>query len=358
VSAPRPWNLIAELTYRCPLRCPYCSNPLDLAAHPDGLDAEAWADAFREARALGVVHVGLTGGEPTLRRDLPAIVSAAAAADLHVHLVTAGVPIDADGLAALQRAGLGSVQLSVQDAEAERSDRIAGAPVFAKKLAFARAARALRLPLTLNVVLHRENLARVAELIALARELGARRIELANTQYHGWALRNRAALLPTREQLRAAAAAVARERERSRGLEIVFVLADYFAERPKPCMGGWGRKAMVVAPDGRVLPCHGAAELPLEFWSLREHALRACWEDAPGMNAYRGEGWMREPCRSCPARAQDFGGCRCQSFALAGDAAEADPACALSPHHAALVAAREREAAASGGPELAWRTLR
>jgi pyrroloquinoline quinone biosynthesis protein E len=358
VSAGRPWNLIAELTYRCPLRCPYCSNPLDLAAHPDALGSEAWARAFREARELGVVHAGLTGGEPTLRRDLPEIVRAAAEAELHVHLVTAGVPIDAAGLATLARAGLGSVQLSVQDAEAAGSDRLAGAPVFAKKLAFARAVRALGLPLTLNVVLHRENLAHVAELIALARELGARRLELANTQYHGWALRNRAALLPTREQLRDAASAVARERERSSGLEIVFVLADYFAERPKPCMGGWGRKAMVVAPDGRVLPCHGAAELPLAFWSLREHSLRECWEDAPGMNAYRGEAWMHEPCRSCPERANDFGGCRCQSFALAGDAAEADPACALSPHHAALVAARERDAAAAGGPAFAWRTLR
>jgi pyrroloquinoline quinone biosynthesis protein E len=268
------------------------------------------------------------------------------------------VPLGAEGLAALARDGLGSVQLSLQDAEAASSDRLAGAPVFAKKLAFARAVRALGLPLTLNVVLHRANLARVPALIELARELGARRIELANTQYHGWALRNRAALLPTREQLREAAAAVARERERSPGLEIVFVLADYFAERPKPCMGGWARQAMVVTPDGRVLPCHGAAALPLEFWSLRERSLRECWEDAPGMNAYRGEGWMREPCRSCPERANDFGGCRCQSFALAGDAAEADPACALSPHHPALVAAREREAAAAGGPDFAWRTLR
>lgn len=362
MSAPRPFNLIAELTYRCPLRCPYCSNPLDLAAHPDALDAAAWARAFREARALGVVHVGLTGGEPTLRRDLPEIVAAASRETLHVHLVTAGVPIDAAGLEGLAREGLGSVQLSVQDAEAAASDRLAGAPVFEKKLAFARAVRALGLPLTLNVVLHRTNLCRVAQLAALARELGASRLELANAQYHGWALRNRDALLPSREQLHEAALAVARERERSPGLEIVFVLADYFAGRPKPCMGGWGRRAIVVAPDGRVLPCHGAAALPLEFYSLRERPLRACWEDAPGMNAYRGEGWMREPCRSCAERSRDFGGCRCQSFALAGDAAEADPACALSPHHAALAAARERIAAvaASGQApaDFVWRTSR
>jgi len=357
VSAPRPWNLIAELTYRCPLRCPYCSNPTELGAGEGELDGEAWGRAFREARALGVVHLGLTGGEPSARRDLAGIVRAGAEADLHVHLVTAGVPLDADGLAELARAGLGSVQLSVQDAEAAASDRIAGAPVFARKLAFARAARALGLPLTLNVVLHRHNLARIGALVALARELDARRLELANAQYHGWALRNRAWLLPTREQLREAASTLERERARARGLELVFVLADYFAGRPKPCMGGWGRKSLVVNPEGRVLPCHGAAELPLEFWSLRGHTLRECWEDAPGMNAYRGESWMREPCRSCPERAHDFGGCRCQAFALVGDAAATDPACSLSPQHAALAAARD-DASPAEGDAFVWRSVR
>jgi pyrroloquinoline quinone biosynthesis protein E len=359
VSAPRLWNLIAELTYRCPLRCPYCSNPTDPAAHPDALDASAWARAFAEARVLGAVHVGLTGGEPTLRRDLAEIVRAAAAAELHVHLVTAGVPEGPEGLAALARAGLASVQLSVQDAEAEAADRIAGAAVHERKLAFARAARALGLPLTLNVVLHRHNLARVRALVALARELGARRLELANAQYHGFALRNRAALLPTREQLAEAARAAQAERARSGGLEIVFVLPDYFSERPKPCMGGWGRRSAVVAPGGRVLPCHGAAALALEFWSLRDRSLRECWEEAPGMNAYRGEAWMREPCRSCPERERDFGGCRCQAFALLGDAAATDPACALAPGRAALLAAREADASAAGdGPGFAWRSYR
>jgi pyrroloquinoline quinone biosynthesis protein E len=357
VSAPRPWNLVAELTWRCPLRCPYCSNPTHLDGGKDELDTAAWARAFGEARALGSVHLGLTGGEPTLRRDLAEIVRAGAEADLHVHLVTAGVPLSADRLAELARAGLGSVQLSVQDAEAAASDRIAGAPVFAKKLAFAEAVRGLGLPLTLNVVLHRHNLARVGALVALARQLGARRLELANVQYHGWALRNRASLLPTREQLREAAAVLERERARSPGLELVFVMADYFAERPKPCMGGWGRKTAVVSPDGRVLPCHGAAELPLEFWSLRERSLRACWEDAPGMNAYRGESWMQEPCRSCPERARDFGGCRCQAFALAGDAAATDPACSLAPRHAELAAARDAESAPAGDA-FEWRSFR
>ncbi|HTY18026.1 MAG TPA: pyrroloquinoline quinone biosynthesis protein PqqE [Myxococcota bacterium] len=343
MGAPRPWNLIAELTYRCPLRCPYCSNPLDHAAIRDGLDADAWARVFREAAALGVVHVGLTGGEPSVRRDLEAIVCAAAASNLYPHLVTAAVPLDPDRLARLAAVGLRSVQISVQDAAAEPSDAIAGTPCFDRKLALARAARALGLSLTLNVVLHRRNLPRVAELVALARSLDADRVELANAQYDGWALRNRDALLPSREQLAAAAAAVRAEQARAPRPEILWVLPDYFGERPKPCMGGWGRRLLVVAPDGLVLPCHAARDLPgLEFWSAAERALGACWADAPGMNAFRGEAWMREPCRSCPDRARDFGGCRCQAFRLTGDAANTDPACALAPRHALVEAARGR----------------
>ena len=329
----RVWNLVAELTYRCPLRCPYCSNPVALRDFPEALGAADWARVFREAAALGAVHVGLTGGEPTTRRDLREIVRAAAEAGLYTHLVTAGLPIDAAGLGALHEAGLRSVQVSVQDAEAGASDQIAGSACFERKLAFAREVRALGLPLTLNVVLHRRNLGRVRELIALARALDADRLELANAQYQGWALANRAALLPAREQLGAAAEVVAEERARAARPEILFVLPDYFRERPKPCMGGWARTHLVVTPDGRALPCHGAGELPLQFWNVREKGLAACWRDAPGMNAFRGEAWMQEPCRSCPERARDFGGCRCQAFALGGDAAATDPACALSPRH-------------------------
>jgi pyrroloquinoline quinone biosynthesis protein E len=345
LPGPRPWNLIAELTYRCPLRCPYCSNPVDHAEIRDGLDADAWGRVFRDAAALGAVHVGLTGGEPSVRRDLGAIVRHAAAAGLYTHLVTAGVPLDAAGLAELAAAGLRSVQLSVQDAQAAASDAIAGTACFERKLALARAVRALGLALTLNVVLHRRNLGSVAALIELARALDADRLELANAQYDGWALVNRAALLPAREQLDAAAALVRAAQRRAPRPEILWVLPDYFAERPKPCMGGWGRRLVVVAPDGLVLPCHAARGLPgLEFWSAAERGLRACWEDAPGMNAFRGEGWMREPCRSCPERARDFGGCRCQAFRLTGDAAATDPACALAPRHALVEAAPVRDA--------------
>jgi pyrroloquinoline quinone biosynthesis protein E len=351
VSAPRPYNLVAELTYRCPLRCAYCSNPLGYAQVGDGLDAPAWARAFREAAALGVLHVGLTGGEPTLRADLCEIVAGAEAAGLHSHLVTAGTTLDAPGLARLREAGLGSVQLSLQDAEAAAADAVAGATAHERKLAFAREVRAQGLPLVLNVVLHRRNLGRVAEIIALARELGALRLELANAQYHGWALANRAALLPTRAQLERAAAEVERARRAPGGPELLFVLPDYFAGRPKPCMGGWGRRTIVVAPDGRVLPCHAAAEIPgLDFGYLRERPLAWCWSEAPGMRAFRGEAWMREPCRSCPERVRDFGGCRCQAFALTGDAAATDPACSLAPDHAIVVAAREAAAGEAAPP--------
>ena len=348
VSAPRLYNLIAELTYRCPLRCVYCSNPIDYRAVRDALDGAAWSRVFGEAAALGAVHVGLTGGEPTLHADFEAIVAGAAAAGLYVHLVTAGTTLSRGDLARLRARGLRSVQLSLQDTEAEPADRIAGARAHEKKLAFAEAVRAEDLPLTLNVVLHRHNLERVGEIIAIARRLEASTLELANAQYDGMAYVNRAALLPSRAQLDAAAAVVERARAEAAAPEILWVLPDHWRDRPKPCMGGWAQRTLVLAPDGRALPCHAAASLPgLEFWRYPERSLAECWSDAPGMNAFRGESWMREPCRSCSERARDFGGCRCQAFRLAGDAAEADPACALAPRHDVVLAARaEAERAA------------
>jgi pyrroloquinoline quinone biosynthesis protein E len=349
--APRPLNLIAELTYRCPLRCAYCSNPLDWASTRDGLDTAAWARTFREAAALGVVHVGLTGGEPSVRPDLRELVAAASEAGLFVHLVTAGSPIEAGDLGPLVAAGLRSVQLSIQDAEAEASDAMAGTVCFDRKLAFARAVRLHRLPLTLNVVVHRHNLDRVEAIIGLARSLDAERLELANVQYYGWALRNRAALLPSKTQLDAALARVKAARHASARPEILIAVPDYHRERPKPCMGGWGQRMIVVDPSGRVLPCHAAAGLPgLEFWSVRERPLAACWGDAPGMNAFRGEDWMSEPCRSCPERTRDHGGCRCQAFALLGDAGATDPVCALAPDRSAVLSARKRAEAPVDAP--------
>ena len=358
MPAPRPYNLVAELTYRCPLRCVYCSNPLGFRAVREALDGTAWSGVFREAAALGVVHVGLTGGEPTVHPDIEEIVAGAAAASLYPHLVTAGTALDSDRLGALVRAGLRSVQLSIQDADAAASDAIAGAECFDAKLAFAAAVRAHDLPLTLNVVLHRKNLGRVAEIVALARRIGAARLELANAQYHGFALKNRAALLPAREALDAAAAEVAALRAASCDLEILFVLPDYYRGRPKPCMGGWGRSQIVVAPDGRVLPCHGAAELPgLEFWRPSPSASLA---DMLGRRArlerFRGEAWMPGAVPDCTGAHRDFGGCRCQAFQLVGDAAATDPACELSPHHDVVLRAREAaEQAAAKHAELVYR---
>ena len=333
----RPLNLIAELTYRCPLRCPYCSNPVDHATIRDQLGTEDWTRVFQEAADLGVLHVGLTGGEPTTRKDLAAIVQGADQSGLYTLLVTAGMPVDRQALERLVDAGLRSVQLSIQDAQAEQSNAIAGTESFSQKLRFAKAVRELGLPLTLNVVLHRRNLDRVEELIVLARDLDAERLELANVQFHGWARLNRAALMPTATQLKAASETVRRARKAQRTPEIVLVLPDHFSGRPKPCMGGWGRKNIVVTPTGAVQPCQEAGTIPgLEFWSVQNHSLADCWSQAPGMNAFRGEEWMREPCKTCPERSRDFGGCRCQSFHFTADAANTDPACRLSPLHHTL----------------------
>ncbi len=341
MTAPSPLNLIAELTYRCPLQCPYCSNPLDLDAHRESLSAQDWGRVFDQAAALGVVHVGLTGGEPSTRRDLEEILERAVAADLYPHLVTAGLPLDADRLEQLARLGLRSVQISIQDARPEPSDRIAGARSFEQKIALCEKTHQLGLALTLNCVLHRHNLDSVPALLKLATRLQADRLELANTQYHGWALRNRAALMPTREQLASASRAVQEAAKDPSGPTVLFVLPDYFADRPKPCMGGWGRLAMVVDPTGLLLPCHEAGGIPgLDFWNVHERSVEQCWSAAPGMQAYRGTDWMPEPCRSCPERERDFGGCRCQAFALLGEAGRTDPACSLSPDHDRIVRAR------------------
>ncbi len=342
MKAPAPLNLIAELTYRCPLQCPYCSNPIDFRSRREALSAEDWGRVFQQAAAIGVVHVGLTGGEPSTRRDLEEIIERAVAADLYPHLITAGLPLDPDRLGDLAALGLRSVQVSIQDATEKSSDWIAGTPSFRQKLAVCRRTRELGMALTVNCVLHRHNLESVSDLIALARRLDADRLELANTQYHGWALRNRDALMPTKEQLERAGEAVRLARSESDRPTLLFVLADYHSDRPKPCMGGWGRLAMVVDPTGQVLPCHEAGEIPgLEFWNVLERSVEECWANAPGMQAYRGTSWMAEPCRSCPERERDFGGCRCQAFKLLGDASLTDPTCALSPHHDRIVQARQ-----------------
>ena len=347
-----PLGLLAELTHRCPLRCPYCSNPLTLTRPGEEMDTAAWARVFREAAALGVLQVHLSGGEPTARRDLPELVRAASEAGLYTNLITAGVLLDAAKVAALAAAGLDHVQLSVQDAEPTSADHIGGmAGGHAKKLEAARLIREAGLPLTLNAVVHRRNLDRLPELIALALELGAGRLEVAHVQYYGWAFANRSALLPTRAQLDAATATVEAARAAHKGrLVIDYVIPDYHAKRPKACMGGWGRRVLAITPAGRALPCHAAESLPgLDFPSVRDTPLAEIWYQSEAFNRFRGTAWMPEPCRSCDRRDSDFGGCRCQAFALTGDAAATDPACELSPHHALLDLAVQEAAGAGGG---------
>ena len=341
-DAERPYTLIAELTYRCPLRCLYCSNPLDFAARRDAMNTGDWLSVFRQAEELGVLQLNLSGGEPLLRSDLEALVQGARELDLYVNLITSGVPLERARLAALRDAGLSSVQLSIQDTTAEGSLAIAGRDALEHKLTVARWVKELELPLTVNVVLHRQNLERTAELIALGEALGAERLELANTQYLAWALENRAALLPTREQLSAARAVALREKARLRGkMDVLFVLPDYYSDEPKACMSGWGKRYILVNPEGLALPCHLAHTLTgLHFDNVKERSLADIWEHSEGFRAFRGEEWMSEPCRSCERRSIDFGGCRCQAFHLTGDMTRTDPACALSPDHQLVVQAR------------------
>jgi PqqA peptide cyclase len=350
VSPDAPLALLAELTHRCPLRCPYCSNPVELTRPGGELDTATWARVFQEAAALGCLQVHLSGGEPTARRDIADLVRAASEAGLYTNLITAGVLLDRAKLDALVAAGLDHVQISVQDAEAGSADRIGGyAGGHARKLQVAALVREAGLPLTLNAVVHRQNLDRLPELIDLAVTLGAGRIEVAHVQYYGWALANRDALLPTRAQLDAATAVVERARAALTGrLVIDYVVPDYHASRPKPCMGGWGRRFLAVSPAGRVLPCHAAESLPgFDFPNVRDTSLRDAWESSEAFNRFRGTGWMPAPCRGCERAEIDWGGCRCQAFALTGDAAATDPACALSPHHH-LLGEAVAEAAVAG----------
>ncbi|HWD03330.1 MAG TPA: pyrroloquinoline quinone biosynthesis protein PqqE [Amycolatopsis sp.] len=342
-----PFGLLAELTYRCPLACAYCSNPLNLADYTDELTTGEWLRVLREAHDLGVLQCHLSGGEPLLRRDLGEIVAEAHELGLYTNLVTSAFGLSRTRAEQLRAAGLDHVQVSIQADEPRASDRIAGTPSFRRKVEAMGVVKELGWPLTLNVVLHRQNIDRVAELLELAEEVGADRVELANTQYYGWAWRNREALLPTRAQLDAAELVVRAARERLRDrMEVVYILPDYYSRYPKPCMGGWAARQLTVTPNGDVLPCPAAQSLPLPRASVREDTLEHIWADAPVMTAFRGTDWMPEPCRGCDRRGLDFGGCRCQAFQLTGDAARTDPVCHLSPDH--HLVARAVEAANAG----------
>jgi pyrroloquinoline quinone biosynthesis protein E len=341
---PAPLGLLAELTHRCPLACPYCSNPLALDERGDELDVAIWGRVFHEAAELGVLQVHLSGGEPASRRDLVEIVAAAHDAGLYTNLITSAIGLDASRLGRLKEVGLDHIQLSLQDVDAANADHIAGySGAHARKLAFAGAVRELGFALTINAVFHRGNIEHVGRMVELAASLGAGRVEIAHAQYYGWALRNRQTLMPTREQVERAMHEMESIRPRYDGrLVIDMVVPDYYARRPKACMGGWARRSLNVTPSGRVLPCHAAETIPhLEFWSVRDHPLAEIWRYSPAFEAFRGTDWMPEPCQSCALRDSDFGGCRCQAMAIVGDAAATDPACELSAYHQQIQALAE-----------------
>jgi len=328
-----PLALIAELTHRCPLHCVYCSNPRELAARWQELPAPVWSRIFSEAAEAGVMQLDLTGGEPLARPDLVQLVKSARAAGLYVNLITSGLPLDERRLDELVAAGLDHFQLSFQGAREDSANQLAGAAAYAQKRKVLDWLKSRRIALTLNFVIHRGNLEQLAEMMAIAEGSSASRIEFAHVQYYGWALANRDLLLPTREQVMQSLEFFQQARERLRGrIKVEYVVPDYYAKFPKPCMGGWGQKAMLVTPGGEALPCHAAGVIRgLRFDNVQEKSVKEIWESSEAFQKFRGEGWMQEPCRSCERRTHDFGGCRCQAMLLAGDAALTDPVCSLSP---------------------------
>jgi PqqA peptide cyclase len=354
-----PYGLLAELTYRCPLHCPYCSNPMNLADFGDELSFGEWQRVLGEARELGVLQLHLSGGEPLQRRDLVAIVAEARRLGFYTNLITSALGLTAEKAAQLKQAGLDNVQISIQAADADLSDHIAGTRAYDRKIAAARAVKALAFPLTLNYVLHRHNIDQVGRLLDLAEDLGADRVELANTQYYGWALHNRAMLMPTRAQLERTEPVVRAAIDRLAGrMQVLYVFPDYYSQYPKPCMGGWGSRQLTLRPNGDVLPCQAADQIPtLDIENVRRRSLAWIWNDSPMFNGFRGLDWMQEPCRSCPRKTIDFGGCRCQAFLLTGDAAATDPVCYLSPRHAIVTDVIQAVGEAEASADFAYRAM-
>jgi pyrroloquinoline quinone biosynthesis protein E len=338
---PNPLALIAEITHRCPLHCVYCSNPLELAGASSELSTTEWADIFEQAGKLGMLHAHFTGGEPLARPDLTELVAAARDAGLYTNLITSGIGLAETRLRALVDAGLDHIQVSFQDSREDAANWIAGAKAHAHKIELSRLIRQQKLAFTVNLVVHRQNIDHIEEMMAFIEQLEPERMEIAHTQYYGWALQNRAALLPTRAQLEKAAEAVAAAEKRLAGrIRIDSVVPDYYARFPKACMGGWGRRLMLINPAGKALPCHAAEVIPgLEFENIRRQTLEFIWKESSSFRRFRGEEWMPEPCRSCDQRSEDFGGCRCQALLLAGNAAATDPACSLAPAHQIVEAA-------------------
>jgi pyrroloquinoline quinone biosynthesis protein E len=355
MTAPRPYAFLAEVTYRCPLRCPYCSNPTRVRNDRE-LITDEWCRVIREAAALGVLQIGFSGGEPLVRHDLTDLVRGAREANLYTNLITSGVGLDENCAHELRDAGLDSVQLSFQSDEPDLADKIAGARAHQRKLDAAAEIRAAGISLSLNFVIHQRNIDRLPQIIELTERLGAERVELANVQFYGWAFLNRAALLPTREQVaRAREVATAAKARLAGKIDIFYVLPDYYETRPKPCLNGWGQRYLTVNPVGDVLPCQTASSaIPdLRFENVRARSLDWIWRESESFNRFRGTEWMPEPCRSCPQKEIDFGGCRCQAALLTGNAANTDPVCTLSPNRS-YVDALLRDLNSSSHHPRAW----
>ncbi len=331
----RPLWLLAELTYACPLQCPYCSNPTELAMVGRELDTQEWLRVLREARAMGATQLGLSGGEPLVRRDLEDIVAEARRLGFYSNLITSGIGMDDDRLGRLKAAGLDHIQISFQASSQELNNFLGGTASFEKKKEMARAIKAHGYPMVFNIVLHRKNIDDIADILDMAESLDADYVELANTQYYGWALENREALLPTRDQLAHAERVTNEYRDRlGNRMKLYYIVPDYYESRPKTCMSGWGDIFLTIAPDGAALPCHAAHQLPgIDFPNVREHGLEEIWCDSEAFNGFRGFDWMQEPCRTSPERFDDYGGCRCQAYMLTGNPRAADPVCDKSPDH-------------------------
>jgi pyrroloquinoline quinone biosynthesis protein E len=337
---PNPLALIAEITHRCPLHCVYCSNPLQMAGTHSELFTGEWQSIFAQAGKLGMLHAHFTGGEPLARPDLAELIASARAAGLYTNLITSGVGLAEPRMQTLVAAGLDHIQLSFQDSREDAANWIAGAKAHAHKIELSRIIRRYKIAFTVNLVVHRQNLDHLEEMIAFIERLNPERLEIAHAQYYGWALRSRAALMPTRAQLEKAVEIVTAAEKRLAGrIRLDSVVPDYYAKYPKACMGGWGRRLMLINPAGKVLPCHAAEVIPgLEFENTREQSLEWIWQESPSFQRFRGEAWMPEPCRACERRTEDFGGCRCQALLLTGDPTAADPACTLAPAHAVIEA--------------------
>ncbi|MCD1638847.1 pyrroloquinoline quinone biosynthesis protein PqqE [Stutzerimonas frequens] len=342
-----PLWLLAELTYRCPLQCPYCSNPLDFARSHDELTTAEWIEVFRQAREMGAAQLGFSGGEPLVRQDLAELIAAARGLGYYTNLITSGIGLTEEKIASFAEAGLDHIQISFQAADEEVNNLLAGSQkAFAHKLEMARAVKKHGYPMVLNFVTHRHNIDNIDQIIRLCIELEADFVELATCQFYGWAELNRAGLLPSKEQLVRAERITNEWRDKlaaeNHPCKLIFVTPDYYEERPKACMNGWGNLFLDITPDGTALPCHSARQLPVEFPNVREHSIEHIWRHSFGFNKFRGYDWMPEPCRSCDEKERDFGGCRCQAFMLTGDAANADPVCSKSAHHGTILAAREQ----------------